>query len=69
MQQLPVVVDQHVDGETAATGVVDVAQHGQLVSPHRDADILRRNPVVVVGILARVEANPEERLHRPGGGS
>ena len=41
MQGLPVVVYQDEDIETAAAGVVLVAQDGQLVAAHRHADRFR----------------------------
>ena len=55
MQGLPVVVYQDEDLETAAAGVVLVAQDGQLVAAHRHADRLRGDPVAALrGPVAHV---------------
>lgn len=70
MQGLPVVVYQDEDLETAAAGVVLVAQDGQLVAAHRHADRLRGDPVAALrGPVAHVVAQINlRRAPFPGGG-
>lgn len=65
MQGLPVVVYQDEDLETAAAGVVLVAQDGQLVAAHRHADRLRGDPVAALrGPVAHVVAQINLRRAR-----
>ena len=69
MQGLPVVVYQDEDIETAAAGVVLVAQDGQLVAAHRHADRLRGDPVAALrGPVAHVVTQINlRRAPLPGG--
>ena len=65
----PVVVYQDEDLETAAAGVVLVAQDGQLVAAHRHADRLRGDPVAALrGPVAHVVAQINLRRAASGGG-